>query len=118
MWLTCWAIQTKRNGEWCFFRDLGAGPAAGFPGFVKWVHGLADYPEKHKAIEELKRLRSYQMQRRFGPAEFRLVKVRRMIEITEEDDAPTRSVNLSEQMKAYSQMLSRSAFVEKQTKTF
>lgn len=39
-------------------------------------------------------------------------------EITEEDDAPTRSVNLSEQMKAYSQMLSRSAFIEKQTKTF
>jgi hypothetical protein len=38
-------------------------------------------------------------------------------EVEEEDDAPTRSVNLSEQMKAYSHMLSRSAYVEKQTKT-
>lgn len=39
-------------------------------------------------------------------------------EIEEDDDAPTRTVNLSEQMKAYSNMLSRSAHVEKQTKTF
>lgn len=35
-----------------------------------------------------------------------------------EDDAPTSTVNLSEEMKAYSSMLSRSAYVEKQTKTF
>lgn len=35
-----------------------------------------------------------------------------------EDDAPTSTVNLSEEMKAYSNMLSRSAYVEKQTKTF
>jgi len=38
-------------------------------------------------------------------------------EVEEEDDAPTRNVNLSEQMKAYSHMLSRSAYIEKQTKT-